>query len=334
MSDVYTVVAGRDYVQTAYDRLAYPALRPELHFDAVATVRPTKQSTPGLTVQFLIQNDLPVASNALSESVDVAAVALSDSTLSVVLAEYGNAVITTARLRSGALVDVDEIVASVVGFNGGVSIDSVARAALEIGSNVNYSAGTTGSTPTSRASVTTADTFRGYDVRVAAKTLAVNNVPRVNGSYWGFIHPEVSFDLQAETGIDGWLAPRVYGGASPAQDDIWNNELGTFAGVRFVETPRAPEFLNAGSSSASGVYNVFGTLIGGRQAFAKAHSTEDGNGADPRVIPGPVTDHLRRFVPIGWYQLVGYGVFRQAALLRIESSSSIQALIAGVTIDE
>ena len=334
MSDVYTTVSGRDYVQTAYDRLAYPALRPELHFDRVADVKPTKQSTPGLTVQFLIQADLPVASTALNESVDVAAVALSDSTLSVVLAEYGNAVITTARLRAGALVDVDAIVANVVGFNGGVSIDSVARAALEIGSNVNYSAGTTGTTPTSRATVTTADTFRGYDVRVAAKTLAVNNVPRVNGSYWGFIHPEVSFDLQAETGIDGWLAPRVYGGASPAQDDIWNNELGTFAGVRFVETPRAPEFLNAGSSSASGVYNVFGTLIGGRQAFAKAHSTEDGNGADPRVIPGPVTDHLRRFVPIGWYQLVGYGVFRQAALLRIESSSSIQALIAGVTIDE
>ena len=169
---------------------------------------------------------------------------------------------------------------------------------------------------------------------MAAKTLAVNNVPRVNGSYWGFIHPEVSFDLQAETGIDGWLAPRVYGGASPAQSDIWENELGTFAGVRFVETPRAPEFLNAGSSSASGVYNVFGTLIGGAQAFAKAHSSEEGNGPNPRVIPGPVTDHLRRFVPIGWYQLVGYGVFRQAALLRIESSSSIQALIAGVTIDE
>ena len=334
MSDVYTTVSGRDYVQTAYDRLAYPALRPELHFDKVADVKPTKQSTPGLTVQFLIQADLPVASTALNESVDVAAVALSDSTLSVVLAEYGNAVITTARLRAGALVDVDEIVANVVGFNGGVSIDSVSRAALEIGSNVNYSAGTTGTTPTSRATVTTADTFRGYDVRVAAKTLAVNNVPRVNGSYWGFIHPEVSFDLQAETGIDGWLAPRVYGGASPAQNDIWDNELGTFAGVRFVETPRAPEFLNAGSSSASGVYNVFGTLIGGAQAFAKAHSSEEGNGPNPRVIPGPVTDHLRRFVPIGWYQLVGYGVFRQAALLRIESSSSIQDLIAGVTIDE
>lgn len=334
MSDVYTTVASVDYVQTAYDRLAYPALRPELHFDRVADVRPTKQSMPGLTVQFTIQSDLPVASTALNESVDVAAVALSDSHLSVTLAEYGNAVITTAKLRGGAFVDIDEIVANVVGFNGGVSIDSVARAVLEAGNNVNYSAGTTNVTPTSRATVTTADTFRGYDVRVAAKTLVVNNVPRVNGSYWAFIHPEVAFDLQAETGIDGWLAPRVYGGASPAQDDIWENELGTFAGCRFIETPRAPEFINAGSSSASGNYSVFATLFGGRQAFAKAYSTVDGNGADPHIVPGPVTDHLRRFVPIGWYQLVGYSVFRQASLLRVESSSSIQSLIANQTINE
>jgi len=334
MADAYTVVADLDVVQTAYELMAYPALRPELLFDRVATVKPTRQSAPGLTVQFTVVNDLPVASTALNESTDVSAVALSDSTLSVTLAEYGNAVISTARLRAGAFVDIDEVVANVVGFNGGVSADSIARAVLEAGTNVNYSAGTTGTTPTTRATVTTADTFRGYDVRVAAKTLAVNNVPRVNGSYWAFIHPEVSFDLQAETGIDGWLAPRVYGGASPAQEDIWENDLGTFAGVKFIETPRAPEFLNAGSSSASGVYNVFGTLFGGYQAFAKAYCTEDGHGQDPHVVPGPVTDHLRRFVPIGWYHLVGYAVFRQAALLRVESSSSIQALIAGVTINE
>lgn len=126
----------------------------------------------------------------------------------------------------------------------------------------------------------------------------------------------------------------MYGSQEGAEQDIWDNELGTFAGVRFIETPRAPEFLNAGSSSASGVYNVFATIFGGKQAFAKAYSTEDGNGEDPHIVPGPVTDHLRRFVPIGWYQLVGYAVFRQAALLRVESSSSIQALIAGVPINE
>src|SRR5579872_6797653 len=105
MSDAYTTTASVDYVQTAYDRLAYPALRPELHFDRVADVRPTAQSMPGLTVQFTIQSDLPVASTALNESTDVSAVALSDSTLTVTLAEYGNAVITTAKLRGGAFVD-------------------------------------------------------------------------------------------------------------------------------------------------------------------------------------------------------------------------------------
>lgn len=333
MTDVYTTTSSTDYVQTAYERLAYPALRPELHFDKAADVKPTKQSMPGLTVQFTIQSDLPVASTALNESTDVSAVAISDTTLTVVLAEYGNAVITTAKFRGGAFVDVDAIVANVVGFNAGVSIDSVARAVLEAGTNVNYSAGTTGTTPTSRATVTTADTIRGYDVRVASKFLAVNNVPRVNGAYWGFIHPEVVFDLQADTGLDGWLLPRVYGGESDAQHDLWDGELGTFSGVRFIETPRAPEFVNAGSSSASGYYSVFATLFGGRQAFAKAYSTTDGNGEDPHIVNGPVTDHLRRFVPIGWYQLVGYSVFRQAALLRLESSSSIQALITPPTID-
>jgi hypothetical protein len=68
---------------------------------------------------------------------------------------------------------------------------------------------------------------------------------------------------------------------------------------------------------------VYGTLFLGRQALAKAHSIVDGNGENPHIVPGPVTDYLRRFLPLGWYHLVGYGVFRQAALRRVESSSSI-----------
>ena len=330
MSDAYTTSVSVNYVQEAYDRLAYPALRPELYFDAVADVKPTQQSMPGLTVAFQIQNDLAVASTALNESTDVSAVALSTpAAITVVLAEYGNTVKTTAALRAGAYVDIDEVVANVIGYNGGVSIDSVARSVLEAGTNVNYSAGTTSVTPTSRATVTTADTLRAYDCRVAQKTLRVANVPTVNGKYWGFIHPEVAFDLQSETGTDGWIQPSNYSQVT----NIWNGELGEFQGIRFCETPRAPEFYNAGSSSASGAYSVFATLFGGRQAFAKAYSSVDGNGPDPHIIPGPVTDELRRFVTVGWYHLVGYSVFRQPALLRYESSSSIQALVSPPSID-
>jgi hypothetical protein len=69
--------------------------------------------------------------------------------------------------------------------------------------------------------------------------------------------------------------------------------------------------------------NVYGTLILGRQSLAKAHALADGNGPLPSIVPGPVTDLLRRFVPLGWYWLGGYSIFRQAAVYRLESVSSL-----------
>ena len=304
MSDAYTTSTSVDYVKTAYDRLAYPALRPELYFDAVCDVKPTQQAMPGLTVQFTIQSDLSVASTALNESTDVSAVALSDSTVTVTLAEYGNTVKTTAALRAGAFVDIDEIVANVVGYNGGVSIDSVARAVIEAGTNVNYSAGTTGTTPTTRATVTTADTLRAYDCRVAQKSLRTQNVPTINGKYWGFIHPEVAFDLQSETGTDGWIQPSNYSQVT----NIWNGELGEFQGIRFVETPRAPEFVNAGFRRLQRLCHPLrwktgyrqGVLLGGRQRPRPAHRSRS---CDRRTAP--VRDC--RLVPPGRLQRVPSG---------------------------
>lgn len=328
IADVYTTTASVDYVQTAYDMVAYPALRPELYFDQVADVKPTRQAMPGLVVTFTIQSDLAAASSPLNQSTDVSAVPISDNQLSVTLAEYGNAVITTAALRAGSYVDIDEVVANVIGYNAGVSIDSVARSVLEGGNNVNYSAGTTGTTPTARNQIVAGDTIRAYDVRVAVATLRTNNVPTVGGSYWAFIHPEVVFDLMSETGTSSWTEPHVY--SQP--DEIWEGELGRFQGVRFIETPRAPVFTAAGSSTTA-PHDVFATLFGGKQAFAKAFSIVDGNTMDPHIVPGPVTDHLRRFVPIGWYHIVGYSVFRQPALLRVESASSIDGLISIPSVD-
>ena len=71
--------------------------------------------------------------------------------------------------------------------------------------------------------------------------------------------------------------------------------------------------------------DVYGTLVMGRQALAKAWSITDGNGPTPRVFPTPIVDNLRRFLGMAWYWLGGYGIFRQAALRRIETSSSIGA---------
>ena len=323
MAYVTTQTANLNYIQTAYDLLARAALRPELFFDQLADVQPTRQDKPGLTVTFQIQNDLASATSPINESTDITPVAISSSQISVVLAEYGNAIVTTGKARAGSFVDIDEVVANVLGYNAAVSIDSVARAVVAAGTNVNYSGGAA-----SRAALNNPNYLSAYDVRLAVATLRTNNVPTVNGSYWSFVHPATAFDLRSQTGSGTWRTPKEY--SQPGE--IWTGEIGEFEGCRFIETPRAPEFAGA-SSSASSPSDVFATLFGGVQAFAKAHSIVDGNGPNPHIVPGPVTDVLRRFVPIGWYQIVGYSVFRQPALLRVESVSSIDAALTIPSID-
>jgi N4-gp56 family major capsid protein len=136
----------------------------------------------------------------------------------------------------------------------------------------------------------------------------------------GYIHPDVSYDLRRETGNASWNAPHI----NVDTANIYNGEIGTFESVRFIETPRAPLAANASNGTATtGTIDVYGTIIMGRQALAKAYSQVDGNGVVPKVVRGPVVDSLMRFNPIGWYWLGGYGRFREASLRRIDSSSSI-----------
>jgi N4-gp56 family major capsid protein len=303
-------------VQTAYDRLAYFALRPALYFDRAADVQPTNQSMPGSSVVFNFQNDLAIASTPLNESTDVTAVALSSSQVTVTLAEYGNATITTAALRAEGFVDIDPIQANVIGYNAAVSIDEVAKNVLVAGNNVDYSTGT-GAVPTARNMITPLNTLRATDCRLERARLVESNVPTFGGYYVAYIHPDVAFDLRAETGSGSWRQPHEY--SQPGE--IWSNEVGVFEGSRFVEVPRAPIFADAGSSTTD--TDVYATLFVGRQSLAKIWALKDGNGPSPKVVQGPITDKLRRFVPLGWYWLGGYSLFRQASIRRVESASSI-----------
>ncbi len=279
-------------------------------------IKPTNQSMPGTSVIFNQTADLAVASTALNESVDVDAVSMSDSQVTATLAEYGNAILTTAKLRATSYILVDPVVTNVIGFNAGASVDTVARDVFKGGSNVRYATGS-GAAPAGRTSVTPSNTIRAVDVRRARAELFGANVQRFGGWYTSVIHPDVSFDLTSETGAASWRDPHTY--SQPGE--IWTGELGGFEGFRFVESPRAPLFADAGSSTTN--TDVYRTLFFGRQAFGKAHGIQDGYGMNPMNVRGPVTDKLERFQPYGWKHLVAYIVFRQASLRALESASSI-----------
>jgi N4-gp56 family major capsid protein len=68
------------------------------------------------------------------------------------------------------------------------------------------------------------------------------------------------------------------------------------------------------------VTRVFNTIICGQQAMAQAVAEE------PHVVIGPVVDKLMRHRPMGWYGVLGFARYREEALYRIESGSSIAAL--------
>jgi N4-gp56 family major capsid protein len=375
-------------IKTAYDRYVEFALRSQPLIRSVADKRPAQQAMPGSSVVFSIYNDLAPATASLSETTDPDAVALSDvTTVAVTLNEYGNASLVTRKLQLFSLSDVDPAVADIIAYNMADSLDRLAMNTLRSGDNVIY-----GGSRTSTATITSSDTITAANIRRAVAKLRSNKaVPREGSLYWTGIHPEVSHDLRAETGVGGWNDMHKY--AETGTGNFWAGSIGTYEGAFFVETPRMYRGVDgadqtalattavtvAGTSggftfgvasssviatsaeagdkiSGTGIASgalitslvtagstttitvsiantaavtattvvtvtpetpVYRTIIAGKQALAEAVAQE------PNVVIGPVTDKLLRFRPIGWYGVLGFSLYRQAALYRIETGSSI-----------
>jgi N4-gp56 family major capsid protein len=375
-------------IKTAYDRYVEFALRSQPLIRSVADKRPAQQAMPGSSVVFSIYNDLAPATASLSETTDPDAIALSDvTTVSVTLNEYGNASLVTRKLQLFSLSDVDPAVADIIAYNMADSLDRLAMNTLRQGDNVIY-----GGSRTSTATITSSDTITAANIRRAVAKLRSNKaVPREGSLYWTGIHPEVSHDLRAETGVGGWNDMHKY--AETGTGNFWAGSIGTYEGAFFVETPRMYRGVDgadqtalattavtvAGASggftlgvasssvvatsaeagdkiSGTGIASgalisslvtvgstttitvntahtaavtattvitvtpetpVYRTIIAGKQALAEAVAQE------PNVVIGPVTDKLLRFRPIGWYGVLGFSLYRQAALYRIETGSSI-----------
>jgi N4-gp56 family major capsid protein len=320
MADAFTNTTTLTQATQAYERLAYYALRPELYFDRCADIKPTRQSHPGSSVLFNIYNDLAAQTTPINESTDVDAIAISDAEVTVALNEYGAAAITTARIRGQSYLMVSNDVANVVGFNAGLSFDSLARNPLLAGTRVQFG---TGGTVDTRIEVSSAMPLTAGQVRNAHMNLVGRNVQTVTNSlYRAYTSPITATDLRAETGAASWRDPHTY--SQPEQ--IWNGEVGAFESFAFVETPRlvaatieasgGGDFAGAG---ATGV-DVHPTLFMGRQALAKTFSSLV-SAPLPQIVLGAVVDKLQRNVPIGWYWLGGFGRFREDALFRQESGS-------------
>lgn len=315
-----------DLVKTGYDRACYFALRPELYFalGAAARRKPVAITNRGTTITFTGYNDLSAATTPLTETSDVTPVAPTTGTKTITLDEYGNAAKSTAKLRGSTFADmpaVDPALADLIGYNAGLSYDTLARTALVAGTNVRYTSATQ-----ARVNIAAGNTITSAEIKRGVAKMRGNNARGFDdmgvsgGAYAGFIHPDVAYDLFAETGEAAWNQPANYSDAQRR----WNGVLGKYHSVMWIETPRAPLFADASNGAgATGTVDVYATLIIGREALSIAWSDVEHTDT-PTFVVGPIVDSLKRFHTVGWKWFGGFGRFRDTEeLWRIESSSSI-----------
>ena len=299
-----------DTIVTAYERVALFALRSELQFAQTANVRPGNVTSPGTPLQWTFWTDMTQATTALTETVDVNAVALADSTVSITPAEYGNAVLIPIRARTDDfLVGFDQDVANLVAWNMVDSIDSLAQTAMDGGSNVDFVGNTT------EASIFTNDLLTADEVRQKNAELVTSNVRPLagmgSGNYGAIVHPHQGYDLKGETGDGAWVAPAQYVTVTP----LLNNELGIFGGFRFIESPR----VDINADGGSGTTDTYTAFFYGQDHLGEVESIP------PHIVIGPVTDKLRRFATVGWHTYLGFDTIREASQRKLLSASAIGA---------
>lgn len=305
-------------VQTAYDQAVRLPLRDRPMWRDLVDVRPEQQPMPGSAVVLQkwvdFADTIGVAPSALTETVDVTADAMSNTTpVTVTPVEYGQSNVTTIRLHKVSFAGVETAKVNLLARSMLVRMDNAALATLRAGTNrLAMQASGAISLTANVNTITNAMVYGGKAGRyVAAKMRAASVEPRVAENYVGVVHPDVSLDFREETGSVGWRAPHEYSSAR----NIWAGAVGVYDGIYYIETPRIFT-ANDGSTSAK----VYRSIFLGQGGLAEATAIE------PHVVMSPQTDSLRRFFTLGWYGFLGWSRFYEEAIWRVESGSSVNAV--------
>lgn len=281
-------------VTQAYELLAWPVLRDQLIFDRFATVKPTRVTHNGASVQFNFVDDLnddPAAAK-LDELYDVAPSALVSWPHNITMWEYGQAVTTTALLDNTSMIPIDPIAAERVGRAAGSTVDRLVLAAIEAAGGIQND-GTAGAAPVDVGVV--ADP--SGSIRAAKQYFQENNVaPFMGGLFGAVITPAEETVLRSETDAAGWRYWQA-GNADAGGGHIAQGSVGVYEGFAFFTSNRISQ-----------------AHFFGKDGVAKCHSTGPGYGSNPSMVIAPQTDRLRRFASIGWKHLVGYDRFRAEAI--------------------
>jgi N4-gp56 family major capsid protein len=205
----------------------------------------------GKTVNFTRHTPLATVTTALSEGTNPAEVALTASTVSATLAEYGTAV-KVSRFLALTSIDVNnKEKIEVVGQNMGETLDELTRNELFTGATVQFAGAKAALTDLSASNVLSV-----AEIRKGVRTLKNNKARRYQeaGKSWILkASPYTTYDLTSDS---TFLSADIYDNGA---DKLYKGELGTILGARVIESPNA-------KTEASTV-TVYSNFLHGADAF-------------------------------------------------------------------
>jgi N4-gp56 family major capsid protein len=298
-------------VKTMYDFAFGWALNATPMMRQFVDKRPEQVNGPSNSIvlqkyNFFTSTDVTAAKTPLNEELDVDSRKVpATSTVTLSLNEYGDAITRTRKLTYFSFADVDMAATKLLADECSKVIDELLQDTMVAGTQVLRP-----NSRTTTGTVTSTDELDSTTLRKAVSKLRRNQVQPWEGNlYAAAVHPDVVHDLREETGQGGWLNPVEYG---VSQDRIWAGEVGVYQGLRFHENARLRTATDGATSA-----KVYRSFILGREGVAEKMVQE------PGVVVSPVTDKLQRFRSLGWYFVGGWAIYRDEAIVRLESASSI-----------
>ena len=252
-------------MKTFYSDYLIDMAEPNLVHDQFGQKHPIPKNG-GKIIEFRKYDSLPKALTPLTEGVTPNGQKLSMSVITSNVQQYGGYIELSDILLLTAIDNNLVQATKLLGSQAGRTLDTITREVLNGGTNVQYAEGQVTARNALVGGQASGNHYLTVDaVRRAVRFLKVMNAPKINGSYVGIIHPDVSYDLMSDP---KWVNVKTY--SDP--DGIYEGEIGKIEGVRFVETSEAKVFEGAG---ASGV-DVYSTLILGADAYGVTEITGGG----------------------------------------------------------
>lgn len=301
-------------MKTFYEKRLIDQAEPALVHDQFGDPYPIP-ANGGKNIEFRKYDSLPKATTPLTEGVTPDGQTMNVSTVTAEVKQYGGWVPITDTLQLTAIdnniVQATKIIAS----QAGRTLDTIVRDVLAGGTNVIYAPkigeGGAETAVTSRATLDATCQLTSDLIARAATQLKAMNADPIGTSFVGIIHPYVAYELRRDP---DWIDVHKY--AQP--DEIYNGEIGTLHGVRFVETSEAKIWKGTGCPAGLA---VFSTLILGAHAYG---STEIEGGGLEHIVKqlGYGDDPLNQRASVGWKAHKTAERLVEQYMVRIESCSA------------